>query len=339
MGLPDYELMEVSQEQEFLKNYQAVYNAMTAKPDCRSKAYPRNVIVDIQDIFELNDRIFNKFKNQYDNAGFSCNILVSLKGREKIEFPNWKSFEEHNWIESSIITGMILVWEFNVILPKFKLPQKHTLTVKLSNGIKVEEMLNLVISGKLEEVDEIDQNICPIVAKMDFIDVIIGNEVLGIVSEWVKGLKSSDNVKGKLMISLQKSKHIVAYAITYITLLMSIVCSSQIICKLIDSYGVATIGELSVKNAIEIINVLLGCSIISFILYRIARISMKYTFKVLADYGNDHIFDITKGDKNQQETYRKDERKDKCKIVMNILSTIVVNIVCGIITYFITMGM
>lgn len=43
------ELMEISDEEQFLRNYKAVYNAMTAKPDCRSKAYPKNVVISVDD--------------------------------------------------------------------------------------------------------------------------------------------------------------------------------------------------------------------------------------------------------------------------------------------------
>ena len=70
---------------------------MTAKPDCRSKAYPENVIIYLEDINDLNHRIFEKFKTQYNNYGFVINVVVSIEGRQKLEFPTWRSFEEHTW--------------------------------------------------------------------------------------------------------------------------------------------------------------------------------------------------------------------------------------------------
>lgn len=335
----DTELMEVSSQEEFLKNYKAFYHAMTAKPDCKSKAYPRNVVVEIDDIFDLNSRIFEKFKNQYENIGASCNIFVSLKGREKLEFPNWKSFEEHTWTETSTITGMIMVWEFNVKLPRYQVPQRHTLTVKVSNGMRPEEMISLMISGKLEEVEEIDQNICPVVAKIDFVDVVIGNEVLGIVSEWVKGLKSSDSDKGKMMMFMQRHKRKVAYLIKYFTLFCSIICGIKIVNALFTNFSVDTFGELKIVQVSSILNAIVFCGLACFVVCKLTGVFAQYVFKILAEYGGEHIFCLTKGDRNEQERYRKEQQKDKKKVCLNFCVTIFINIVCGILTYFITKGM
>ena len=332
------ELMEISSQEKFLKNYKAVYNAMTAKPDCRSKAYPKNVIVSIDDIIELNDKIFEKFKTQYETIGFSSSILVSFKGRDKLEFPNWISFSEHNWTESSTITNMILVREFNIKLPKYNVPQRHTLTVKLSNGIRPEEMFALMLSGKLEEVDEIDQNLCPIVAKMDFIDMVIGNEVLGIVSEWVKSLKSSNLDKNKFIQCLQKNKRKLAYFINYFTLFFAIICSTINLNYIINSFNVNSIGELSPLQTNTVINITIFCVILCMIIYKLTEICAQFIFNILSNYGDEHIFNITKGDKNQQDAYRKKEQNDRKKIVWNLIITILINIACGITTYFITKG-
>ncbi len=331
-------LMEISDQEKFLKNYKAVYNAMTAKPDCRSKAYPKNIIVSIEDIIDLNNRIFQKFKTQYEDAGFSMNALISLKDREKIEFPNWKTFEEHNWSETAIITGMVLVWEFNVVLPKYEVPEKHTLTVKISNGIKPEEMFALMVSGKLEQIDEIEQNVCPIVAKMDFVDVTIGNEVLNIVSEWVKGLKNSNYEKGKFMLALQKYRRLFAYCINYLTVFISIVLSAKIIKNVFLGFNIKQLGEMYSKQVIKLFSWILICFIACFIINKISFLISNLMFRLLTNYGDEHVFDITKGDKNQQELYRKKEKNDREKFIISIVSIIFINIMCGVVTYFLTKG-
>lgn len=339
MGDVDAELMVVSDENQFLKNYKAVYNAMTAKPDCRSKAYPKRVVVDLEDIYDLNGRIFEKFRTQYEDAGFSVNIIVSIKGRQKLEFPNWKSFEEHKWVETEIIIGMVLVWEFNVKLPKYSVPQKHTLMVKLSNGIRPEEVFGLIISGKLDEIEEIDQGMCPIVARMDFIDSGIGNEVLEIVSDWTKGLKNSDSKRGGITVLLQRNKRKFAYALNYFTSFVALLCSVIIINNFLIYLPIQTMGELKNDQACAMVNLLFVCMIGWFIVKKISELISNAIFQILTDYGNEHIFNITKGDKKQQDEFRKAERNDRKKIVVNLGITVLINIICGIATYFLTKGM
>lgn len=339
MACDDNAIMQVTSEEEFIRNYKAVYNAMTAKPDCRSKAYPHEVIVELDDIFDLHNIIVEKFRTQYDDAGFSINVIVSIKGRQKLEFPNWRSFSEHKWTESEIITGIVLMWEFNVILPKYKVPQKHTLMVKLSNGIRPEEMLAIVVSGKLDEIEEIDQSVCPIVARMDFIDPGIGNEVLELVSDWVKGLKNSGSEKGKITLFLQHNKRKVAYALNYLTTLFAMICSLKYIKYFILQIPANIISEMTTTQLNDLINVFFACTILCICVYKVTDFISNVVFKTLAEYGEEHVFDITKGDKKQQDKLRKQERKDRIKILSNLLFTILINIICGIVTYFFTKGM
>ncbi len=321
-----------------VRNYKAVYNAMTAKPDCRSKAYPKNVVISVDDIFELNNRIFEKFKSQYEDVGFSVNVVVSLQGREKLEFPNWRGFEEHSWSESSIITGMVLVWEFNIKLPKYKVPERHTLTVRLSNGIRPEEFFALVLSGKLDQVDEIEQNVCPIVAKMDFIDITIGNEVLNIVSEWVKGLKTSEDSQGNFMLLMRRYRKIIAYLINYITLLCSVLFSTIILKTFVLSFNKENIGSLTLNDSVEILELSIACIVACTVLYKVSEIIANLSFKLLNEFGDEHVFNLTKGDKNQQQKFRNKEKIDRKKFICNIFLTVLINILCGIVTYFLTKG-
>lgn len=334
----DSELVLLNEEEQFLKNYRAVYNAMTAKPDCRSKAFPRDVIIEFSDICDLNERIFDKFKT-YNLFGFSVNIIVSIKDRQKLEFPNWKSFEEHKWVETEIITGIVLIWEFNIKLPQIALPLKHTLMVKLSNGIRPEEMLGLIISGKLDQYEEIEQGTCPVVARMDFVDPGIGNEVLELVAKWVKGLKCSDLELGKVTIFLKRNKHKFAYILNYFTSFVALLCSIIILNRFLLSLSIETVGELKTKQVCEFINLIFICGISCFIINKISELISNAIFKILIEYGNEHTFNITKGDKNQQDKFRKAEKKDREKIIGNIVASAIINVLCGIITYFLTKGM
>lgn len=338
MAENDTQLMEMTSEEQFLRNFKAVYNAMTAKPDCRSKAYPTDVIISLDDIIELNDRIFEKFRVQYENIGFSVNVIVAIKGRQKLEFPTWKSFEDHKWAESEIITGIVMTWEFNVKLPSLSVPQKHTLTVKMSNGIRPEEMFGLILSGKLDKMEEIDQSVCPIVARIDFVDPGIGNEVLEIVSEWVKGLKTSDSEKGKITLFMQRNKRKLAYALNYLTTFVAMICSIIVINEFLIGLSLETIGELKSDQLCQLINLLFVCGIVCFSVCKVSDLFCNSIFKILAEYGDNHTFTITKGDKKQQEEFRKSEKEDKMKILINFSFNVLINIICGIVTYFVTKG-
>lgn len=339
MAEDDTQLLTISSDEQFLKNFKAVYTAMTAKPDCRSKAYPTNVIIGLDDIYDLNERICEKFKVQYENIGFSVNVNVTIEGRQKLEFPTWLSFQEHKWAESEIITGIVLTWEFNIKLPKISVPQRHTLTVKLSNGIRPEEMIGLILSGKLEKMQEVEQGVCPVVARVDFVDPGIGNEVLEIVSVWVKGLRRCDFEKGKITLFLQRNKRKLAYVLNYSTTLVALVCALVIVNRFLLSLSISTLGEFQVSQLCQLINLIFRCGVFCFLVNKVSELFCNAIFKILTEYGDEHTFDITKGDKKQQEKFRNNEKKDRMKILVNFSFNVLINIVCGIVTYFVTEGM
>lgn len=122
MSSRDEQLIEIQPDEQFLKNYQAVYYAMNAKPDCKSKLFPKKVIVSLQDLCNLNERITDKFKAHYDNAGFRINVCVSYKNRESVEFDSWTTFEEYSWNTEKKIESILIVWEYNAKLPQYRLP-------------------------------------------------------------------------------------------------------------------------------------------------------------------------------------------------------------------------
>lgn len=176
--LEDTKLMDIDKQEEFIKNYQAVYYAMNAKPDCKSKIFPEDVIIEFADLNELNKKIVEKFKAHYEDAGFTINITVSFKDLTVVEFSSWTTFSQYDFSLNTAIRGITIVWEYNAKLPKYSLPQKHTLTVRLADRLRPQDMMNLIFSGKLSEMDLVDQEFCSIVARVDFINSMLGDELL-----------------------------------------------------------------------------------------------------------------------------------------------------------------
>lgn len=211
MDNKDTQLMKISPDEQLIKNYQAIYYAMNAKPDSKSKLFDRDVVITMEDLRNLNRRITEKFKAHYEDAGFRINVSISFKNRETIEFDSWTVFENYNLNTEKSINSILIVWEYNAKLPGFQWPQRHTLTVRLADELRPEEMLNLVVSGKLEEVDKLDQEICPIVARVDFINSMLGDELINIVGSWQKGLMApsiDENICFKFLKNIAELSHI-----------------------------------------------------------------------------------------------------------------------------------
>ena len=112
-------------------------------------------------------------------------------------------------------------------------------------------MLNLVFSGKLEEVDKIDQEICPIVARVDFINSMLGDELLRIVELWKDGLRLPENEQSKLLKVAKKYSRVIAYAINYITTFVALFLISNFIGMRMSKVEMATLGEVPIEMCIR----------------------------------------------------------------------------------------
>lgn len=328
-------LLEVSEYEKFLTNYKAVYQAMTAKNDCRSKIFPRNVRVKLDDIYDLNNRIVEKLRN-YNLLGFSTSITANFKGRQTIDFSSWNEFENHKWNESEAVLALTIVWEFNVLLPQYELPQKHLLVVKLTDGLRPEEMLNIVFAGKLENMDEIERQVCPVVVRVDFINYILGDELLRIVEEWDKGLPIQYGGENKFVSKVKKQKRKLAFIIQYITDIIYICCAISLFNFTIHSFEIEKVYDLSIGNIEEMIWIL-GVLIVIFIFVnRIAQWLANMLYMSLGEEPDTHIFEINKGDTNLQEKLQIRNKKTKMSVVMSVIGTILINLGCGIIVSLIT---
>ena len=327
----DSELMKVQPDEQFLKNYQAIYYAMNAKPDCKSKIYGRRVIIEMSDLQELNRKVTDKFKAHYEEAGFTINVTVSFTDHTSIEFNSWTTFQQYDWTEKRTINNITIKWEYNAKLPQYSLPQKHTLVVRLANEIKPEEMLNLVVTGKLEQMDQINQEICPIVARVDFINSILAEELLNIVSSWQEGLVSNDKEIPKIVQAAKKFRRGIAYIINYVSILITLIFCYKFLQQMMSNVDAEVIGDMKVSVLQEIFLTICIFVIVVWIIDKIFSIVANVVFLALGNYKDHHTFNITKGDKIRCQEISDQLSKNKAKLIFNLALTLIFNVFCSII--------
>ena len=211
-----------------------------------------------------------------------------------------------------------------------QIPERHTLMVKLSNRLRPEELLNLVFTGKIEEIEEMDQNLFPIIARVDFVDRTLGDELLNIVSDWVKSLRQSPVKKSKLMLLLKKNKGVICTLLSWITnivvMFASVIVTGQCIFRLNFNYVL----DISKEQIVTIIYMVFGCSAVWIFGKRLIGALTDFLYDRLREYGENALFNITKGDHNKQDQMKYNERSQKWAVLGNLFVTIVINIVCGI---------
>lgn len=328
--MSEIELLENSPEEIVMKNNRAMFYRYLARPDSITKAFNKTAILDMQDIRELNQRISEKFKH-FKEAGYLIQTNVKFADGKTRSFPDWDSFNTHDWYESESINNMVITWNFNAIFPGCSEPQMHTLMVKLSNGLRPEEMLNLVFTGKIEDIGEMDNNLFPIVARVDFVDRMLADELLFLVEEWVKTLRESEMQKTKWMVFLQKNKGKVTSLMSWLTNILLMFTSVIITGNYITNLPFEILGDIRPDDLIRMIYALFICSATWIFGKKLIGYLTDALFEMLRLYGDNALFNLTKGDKNRQEKIIREEKQNKREIIVNLLITVCINIVCGIV--------
>jgi hypothetical protein len=81
-----------------------------------------------------------------------------------------------------------LSWKFLLKLPRYKVPQEHSLRVSLGNSVSPKDMFQLLFTKEDVEYSDFLQQRSFGVAKVDFVNDVIAQELLYIIKEWHKGL-------------------------------------------------------------------------------------------------------------------------------------------------------
>lgn len=331
----DTELLCISEEDRFITTYKSIYQAMTAKHDCKTRMFFKEICITKEDIFELNDAVVEKLKT-YQDAGFTITPSVSFEGKRLIEFSSWSEFCKHRWDESHAITSITIVWEFNAILPKIAVPQRHALVVKISDGLKPEEMLNLVISGKLENLHDIEKQVCPVVARADFVNLVLGDELLHIVEVWNKRLKDVSDEKNKIVELLIRHRRKIAYLMDSITKVIVFICGISVIVNYFKSLQIEHLSGLTIDNVCAIIWITGVITITFSFINKLSEWFSNIFYKTIEPDENNHVFDINRGDSKVRDKINKNKRKRNFMSVLSVIGTVIINISCGILCSIIT---
>ena len=331
----DEELLNVDDEEKLRRNFKSVYYMMNAKPDSKTKIFTSDVCIELGDIEELNELITEKFKSHYNDAGFMINVDVSLENKKSMHFQSWQMFEQQKWVQNHAIDNILIKWEFNAELPGYCVPQKHTLIVKMSDGIKPEDLFKIMFSGGFDEIQEIDKDAYPVVASVDFIDSILGDELLEIVASWVKGLRTNNESSAFINI-LKKNKRKVAMCIEYFLTLALALCCVRIGTSYIEKLSIDYMGQIGKGAFVNLIYLVFIMALVFILAKNIFSTVAQSIFETLRDVSAMHTFSITKGDKKKRDEDLKKYKRLKNNVIYKTIGAVIFNIICALITNAIT---
>lgn len=276
------------------QDFRSWFYLFTGKPDSKVKLFQRPVIAAPSDIDDLNERVVLKLNNHQISQSVTT-VTVSFDKKEAIQFGTWGEFTGFNWKIPEQTQEVTIKWSFCLDLPQFKVPQPHTLLVKLSTPATPKQFFKMIFSADEDDLNDLTPDTAICMCRVDFINHVLADELITIVDRWNDSLKkhpSQDNWLDKL----EKHDGLIAQCVHYISALVFVVVAGLALYRLtkhIDPALPITIHGLRLS-----FYWLLGTATILFLLGKVGKYLATQVYTAINNYGARAVFNFTRGDAN-----------------------------------------
>jgi hypothetical protein len=172
-----------------LDDFKSLFYQLNAKPDTEIRLLPGKKTLELADIRSINEQIEAKLRN-HDITANVASINFILSNKKIKDYSTWAEFERENWETlNERIKTMTINWNIAIKLPQYKLPQRHSIKLRIGTDIPPKDIFQLIFTS--DNIQELIEAGSPSVCKVDFINNILAVELLNIVSNWHEGLRDS----------------------------------------------------------------------------------------------------------------------------------------------------
>lgn len=311
-----------------IETLKSVYYWINAKPDTHIKIFNKPKIVSFEDIIILNQNVQKKLENHQLFTNITS-IVITFDNGEIKSFSAWEVFKTHPWQIADKTESVTINWDITVQLPNYKLPQKHTLKVRIGSSLRPNEMFQIMASG--DDELELHENLSFIVCKVDFINVVLSKELISIVNEWYKILVNPIP-KSKFQQFVEKHRAKIAGFGHYLTTFTGLVIL-YFLFKLHINY--IEFKEFNNEFYTDIYFWIICLFVAYFISNLIGASFGQYIFNKANSYEEQHTFKITKGDINEQDEQDRKNRKVSSNLIWQFVIRLSVSILSILISKFV----
>lgn len=299
--------------------FKSIYYWANAKPDTQLKLFRERKIISLSDIHELNTRIGNKLKNHNIETFLVTLNFVLTEGNIR-EYASWNEFDRENWqFINQRIQTISITWDLTFSIPNYHLPQRHTLKVRIGSAIPPKDLFHFMFNT--DETSDLLTLRAEGMVKVDFINQVLGNELVSIVTEWNEGLKTIEHKKG-FQSFLQNNERYINISIIYFFPLLILFFGFI--------YQNLIIKELELSKDLNLITLertlLIGAAITSIGLVLSRFFANQITRKIDKFKIPSGIL-ITKGDKNYDEELKIENKN----IIKDILGRVLISLAVTLI--------
>lgn len=309
--------------QEQTEHFKSIYYLLKAKRDTDIKLFGDNKHFRKADITELNDSIFQKLRT-LDLVTQITTVTVTLSNREIKFFGNWNEFINTNWNISATTKSITIEWDFNFLFPNQRVPQTHTIRVRIGSDLRPNEIIHVIFQGGDES--ELEEAKSQVVCKIDFVNAQICSELKMIVNDWYEALPSNTSDHG-LIIFLIKYKLYLKNIVSVLMLTSVLIFLNYFVISFLNDQQTSTDSLLRKFYFLSTITILL-----TYISISIGRlIAENMISKSIGKFVRNPMFQFTKGDENKLAEVKNKNKKYIQNFIISVLLALLTNVIAYLI--------
>lgn len=313
---------EIAFSEKDLKNASAILSLLNGKADSSCRLFKKQIIVDQSCLESLNQEVINKLQ-LHNVSEITTSIDVVFSNRHLLTFKSWLDFCSHNFqTENDKIQSVILQWDFFIKIENYQLPQRHTLNVRIASAPKPSDVFKVLLSGGFDDEHDIDIQGSTMIARVDFINNTLAEELLNVVSKWNELCESAYNQKGLI----RRKLYLHRTALANITEFFSVFSVISILAIVFKIFNVLKFVAINISNLTYLALILIP---LSNLLKVVGKFFGKKLYDKLSGIMDTHVFNISRGDGKEIKRIEKmgKYKKEIFLFFVNVIFSILLSII------------
>ncbi|AFG37473.1 hypothetical protein [Spirochaeta africana] len=303
--------------------FKAMFYLFAGRPDSKTKLFSRKICIGPEDVDYLNELVVEKLKlHQIDQTITSVTLKFAKK--EIIQFGTWAEFQDFNWKIANVTQEITLRWDFMINLDDYRVAQRHTLVVKLSKAPNPRDVLHMLMSQDLDD-DDMKSRLGMCVARVDFISHRLADELIDVVAKWNESLPEP-TIPGSWFSELDKYDKLIARAVNYSIPIM-LTATAFFLAPVFVPTAETQLSPASFVAGLQWL-LISGLGVILGI--RLSKYLADQCYSAINEYGIFTPFQLTNGDANSIEKYRKKNNSKIRSFIFNGGVALLLNIASSI---------
>lgn len=282
-----------------LQNASALLALLHGKSDSICRLFNKEILVSKRDLASLNESMLRKL-SLHNTSAVTTSIDITFSSKRVLTFKSWDEFNIYDFGTINSVTKSIFIqWDFLALLRNYEVPQRHTVSVRISSTPNPSDFFKVLLSGGFDESHDLDMQSSTMICKVDFVNNTLAEELLNVAEHWNEQCECAYSKKGKIRPFLYRFRNTLAH-IFEVCLMFGISLVIAIAIKLMIRNG-----WLTVSNA-YLLYALIAFIPVSFLIKYFSHACGQKIFSSFADLMDTHVFSISKGDDKEQQRIEHD---------------------------------